>query len=141
MKASDRIALTEAAKSWPFDIEIFINSNQATTVRNSLVIEINSVTSEVSVYFGDNLNIPKSTWQSITKAGNQDFSEGRLVDGIKKIVIKAHGSRVSAESIQRENPDYGQTYIEGAFWIIGFIIIYFGWRALLKDLKRRSNNS
>jgi hypothetical protein len=141
MKVSDKLILVEAAKSWPFNVEIFIDSNQATTIRNSLVIEINSVTNEISVYFGDGLNIPKPTWQNITKAGNSDFNEGRLVDGIKKIVIEAHESRVSAGVIQKESPDYGQPYIEGAFWIIGFVIVYFGTVAFVRDLRRRSNNS
>jgi hypothetical protein len=140
IQADDELVLITAAKSWPFDVEIFIDSNQAVNVRNSLVIEINSVTSEVSVYFGDNLNIPKSAWQNIMKAGNSDFNEGRLADGIKKIITKAHESRVSVGVIQKENPDYGRPYIEGVFWVTGFVIVYFGMTALLRDLKRRSNN-
>lgn len=141
VKVSDKLALMKAAQHWPFDVEIFIDSNQAVTAKNSLVIEINSVTSEISVYFGDDLYIPKSSWQNITKAGNSDFNEGRLVDGIKKIVIEAHESRVSAETIQKENPDYGQPYMEGAFWVIGFVIVYFGTIAFVRDSRRRSNNS
>jgi hypothetical protein len=141
MSAGDKSSLMGSAKSWPFDVEVFIDSNHAVAAENSLVIEMNSVTSEVSVYFGNNLNIPKSAWQNITKAGNSDFSEGRLANGIKKIATEARESRVSIGVIQKENPDYGRPYREGAFWMIGFIIVYFGMTALLRDMKRRSNNS